>query len=192
MERRWGWCAVGLASAAACTVTALWLGRWNLVLGPYMSIVLLLAALLAAGIGIALALKSGLLRNIVLVGTVVAAVLLGGCLWTLAALFERGGLVEQRVPAADGRHELLVVEGAGFVAIDPESDVYVRAGKGWRAQEALVWDGKEDGSVPKTVRFTGRNTIEIVADDGCLYRSTFDRSTLKVRPVHRVKDEYGC
>jgi hypothetical protein len=162
-----------------------------LVQGPYVAIILLLVALLAGGVGLALALKSMLLRILVLVATVAAALLLGSYLWMFAVLFERGGWVEQRVTAADGQHELLVVQGAGFMAIDPESDVYLRAGKGWRAQEALVWGGKEDGSVPKTVRFAGRNTIEIVADDGCRYRSRFDRSTLKVRPVHRI-ETYSC
>ncbi|MFI0351779.1 hypothetical protein [Actinomadura sp. 9N407] len=191
MTRMWGWTAGGLGLAVACWVVLELIDHWNFVVDPLVTAGLLTVMMLAAGGGVTLALKTLVLRILVL-ATTVALVVITGLTILVFAFGPDSGVTQQRVSSPGGRYELLVIDGAGFVSIDREIDVRIRAANKMFVQESLVWDGLEEGKAPETVRFSGAHAIEIVADDGCRYRSTFDPDTLAVRPVHRMGYEPGC
>ncbi len=158
---------------------------------PFL-VALIAATILLAAMAIGLAVRSRPLRIAVLsLGGVLCLVWTGGMLWAAFA-FAPNGTVYSRTSSPDGRYQLLVVEGEGFAAIDPIYAVHVRVDRGPLSQQALVWQGLEEGPVPTTLRFTGPRAVEVITDNGCHYRSTFDALTLRPTPVHRPRTLSGC
>lgn len=121
------------------------------------------------------------------VGSAVTAVLGFG-----AVAFHSPGHIELQVVSPDGRYTLVSVQGRAFVAIDPQYDVLLVAGSGLFARESEVWRGAEEGAAPLSMRFVGPDEIELTTDDGCRYRSTFDRDSMAVRPVWTARSFTGC
>lgn len=109
----------------------------------------------------------------------------------LVKLLDDNGDDVRSVSGPDG-YELVVVGGAGLFAIDPVYDVRIRKGNGLLTQETVVWAGVEEGAAPETVRFIDSRTVEVILDNGCRYRSTFNRLTLQPHPKHVEDYEPSC
>ncbi|MBW8482351.1 hypothetical protein [Actinomadura parmotrematis] len=100
------------------------------------------------------------------------------------------GTVAARVVSADGRHTLVTLSGTGF--FDPYYEVVLRAGHGLLAQQSGVWESVAKAGAPKSARFLGPDRVEVVADNGCRYISSFDRGSLEAVPRWRMTDRGGC
>lgn len=109
-----------------------------------------------------------------------------------AVAFHSPGQAAMRVVSSDGRYALVSVQGRAFVAIDPQYDVLLVTGSGLFARESVVWRGAEEGAAPRSMRFVGPDEIELTTDDGCRYRSQFDRVSMAVRPVWTAHSVTGC
>ncbi|WP_214368152.1 hypothetical protein [Pseudonocardia sp. H11422] len=162
---------------------------FNLLLAPWY-----IGVLVTVTMALGTAFLAGLPRRrtgrvlIAAVGVVVTLAWVG-LLWFVAQFVGPGRVVDERVA---GDHRLVTVEGGVFAGVDPIYAVRLRAGSGPFAQDALVWQGLEDGAAPTDVRFAGDDRVEVVTSGGCGYRSRFDRVTLEVDPVHRPLRLDGC
>ncbi len=117
---------------------------------------------------------------------------LAGGLWLVGDLGDDHASVYSRVSGPDSRYELVLMTVAPFPVIDPYAEVRLRAGQGPLAQETVAWRSHEDGPGVKSVRFVGPRTVEVIAEDGCRYRSTFDGLTLRLDHRHSATYGKGC
>ena len=99
---------------------------------------------------------------------------------------------DSTVPVSEtevGARQLVVLEAR--VIIDPVFAVVVRSGSGPFAQESVVYQGLEGAPAP-TARFIDADTVEVVTQTGCTYRSEIETATLEVSPVHRPSRLDSC
>jgi hypothetical protein len=173
--------ASGLAVLAVADPFHLRHARW------FTSGFVLLALLLGTA-AFAVAVRRGFLRMLVLVVGGVAV--LG---WVALIVVATRLTVDNTVMSevTEGRKRLLVVEGAP-AALDPVYAVVVRAGSGPFEQESVVYQGREGGPKPESVRFVDGDTVEVRVPGGCRYRSEVEAVTLAVHPVHRPLQAGAC
>jgi hypothetical protein len=149
---------------------------------------LVLLALLLGTAALAVAVRRGALRVLVLVLGGIAVI--GWCaLVGIASQLTSSNREVSEV--ADGGRRLIVLEGAAL-AIDPVYAVVLRAGGGAFEQETVVYQGVEAAPAPADVRFVGPDTVEVRTSGGCSYRSEVEAVTLAVDPVHRPLRADGC
>lgn len=173
--------AAGLAVLAVADPFHLRNARWFTAGLVLLAVVLLTAAL-------AVAVRRGMLRGLVLVVGVVAVLGWVTLVWLATGLTGQSREVSE---VADAGRRLVVLEGAPS-AIDPVYAVVLRVGGGPFEQETVVYQGLEDAPPPAGVRFVDGDTVEVRTGGGCLYRSEVETVTLGVDPVHRPLRIDGC
>jgi hypothetical protein len=146
----------------------------------------LLAVLLATAAFAVLA-PRGLLRAVVLVLGVVAAL---GWVGIVAAATHVSVESRSVSEVTDGDRRLVVVEATS--ALDPVYAVVVRSGGGAFEQETVVYQGVESAPPPASVRFVDSDTVEVLTGGGCTYRSEVEAVTLAADPVHRPLHAETC
>lgn len=184
------------AIAVAAVTTALlvplivlvWWNPLNLRHGDVLVEPLAGLAVVAGAAALILAVPRRAVQISVAVLGVLLLLLVGAVAW-LSAVFDDPGREVSRVQGPDGRYELVVVQVAPFVTIDPYEEVRLRSRHGPLSREVLVWTAHEDGPEVRTARFVGPRTVEVVTTHGCQYRSTFDARTLRLTP--KIPDPPG-
>jgi len=183
------WLAVVALVCAVLGALAGW-DPFHLRLAEAATGVLVLAALVLGTVLAARALPGRVLR---VAGAAVGGLLVAGWLGLAALTVAFAGPEPEQVAAVggdDGRVELVLVRGHAFEA--PVYSVRLRAGGGPFAQESLVWQGLADAPAPTRLVLSGPQEVRVVASGVCGYRSTFDRTTLAVEPVHYALRPDGC
>ncbi|WP_181779099.1 hypothetical protein [Pseudonocardia pini] len=154
---------------------------------------------IAVGLGVvlltvwvALALRRPVARFLVGALGLLVALVWAVFVWASIAI-SPGLAVVSEVAGPDGSRLRLAVVEVETLAMDaPAYSVRLRAGSGLLTQDSPVWVGLSEGAPPTGVRFVDERTVDVVAGEGCGYRSTVDPVTLTVDPVHRPLRLDGC
>ncbi|WP_433327840.1 hypothetical protein [Spirillospora sp. CA-294931] len=86
-----------------------------------------------------------------------------------------------KAESGDGRYKLIVERGRFSNSAHTEWRVRLRTGSGLFARQKLAWEPLK-GTPPNRVYFVGSREFE-VAEDKCVRRYRFDRTTLDVTPL---------
>lgn len=181
--------SVASVSCAALAVLAV-VDPFHLRHGAAYSAVLVLAALLLLT---ALAVRVLPGRLLTVASGVVGGFLVAAWLGLIALTLAFAGPQAEQVVATggeSGRVSLVLVRGHAFEAT--VFSVRLRAGGGPFAQESTVWQGLGDAPPPARFVFSGPRAVATVSAGSCGDRSTFDRTTLTVDPVHYALRPDGC